>query len=54
MGMKKRREQSGHRPYLIHTSGTGVLVDNAKGNYPNDKVGASRAHRNRRDILTDG
>ncbi|GFZ50738.1 hypothetical protein JCM24511_08496, partial [Saitozyma sp. JCM 24511] len=37
-GMKKRREQSGHRPYLIHTSGTGVLVDNAKGNYPNDKI----------------
>lgn len=44
-GMKKRREQSGHRPYLIHTSGTGVLVDNAKGNYPNDKVGAARTNR---------
>jgi hypothetical protein len=38
-GMKQRKEKTGHRPLLIHTSGTGVLIDDAKGIYPNDKVG---------------
>lgn len=38
-GMKERRKKTGHRSLFIHTSGTGVLADNAKGQYPNDIVG---------------
>ncbi|WVR03510.1 hypothetical protein IAU60_000501 [Kwoniella sp. DSM 27419] len=37
-GMKQRKEKTGHRSLLIHTSGTGVLVDKAKGDYPNDII----------------
>jgi uncharacterized protein YbjT (DUF2867 family) len=37
-GMKNRKQKTGHRSLFIHTSGTGVLVDNAKGQYPSDKV----------------
>jgi len=37
-GMKKRREKTGHRGLLIQTSGTGVLVDDAKGQYPGNKI----------------
>ncbi|ORY25190.1 hypothetical protein BCR39DRAFT_545017 [Naematelia encephala] len=37
-GLKRRKEKTGHRPLLIHTSGTGVLADNAKGQYPNDRI----------------
>lgn len=37
-GMKKRKEKSGHRPLLIQTSGTGVLTDDARGEYPTDTV----------------
>lgn len=37
-GMKKRKEKSGHRPLLIQTSGTGVLADDARGEYPTDTV----------------
>ncbi|WVQ93815.1 hypothetical protein IAU59_000893 [Kwoniella sp. CBS 9459] len=37
-GQKIRKEKTGHRPLLIHTSGTGVLVDKAKGDYPNDII----------------
>ncbi|OCF45228.1 NAD dependent epimerase/dehydratase [Kwoniella heveanensis CBS 569] len=37
-GMKLRKEKTGHRSLLIHTSGTGVLVDKAKGDYPNDII----------------
>jgi len=33
-GQAKRKEETGHRPILIHTSGTGVLTDNAQGRYP--------------------
>jgi uncharacterized protein YbjT (DUF2867 family) len=40
-GMKKRKEKTGHRPLLIHTSGTGTLTDDAKGQYPSDKVSLS-------------
>lgn len=40
-GMKARKEKTGHRPLFIHTSGTGVLVDDARGAYPNDKVSAT-------------
>jgi hypothetical protein len=37
-GMKQRRDKTGHRPLLIQTSGTGVLVDDAQGRYPSDRV----------------
>jgi hypothetical protein len=37
-GMRKRKDKTGHRSLLIQTSGTGVLVDNAKGQYPGNKV----------------
>ncbi|WWD02389.1 hypothetical protein V865_000428 [Kwoniella europaea PYCC6329] len=37
-GQKIRKDKTGHRPLLIETSGTGVLVDNAKGAYPNDII----------------
>lgn len=39
-GMKLRRDKTGHRPLLIQTSGTGVLVDDAQGRYPSDLVRA--------------
>jgi len=32
-GLKKRYEQTGVAPILIHTSGTGVLMDKAEGNF---------------------
>jgi hypothetical protein len=37
-GMKNRREKTGHRSLFIQTSGTGVMVDQAKGEYPTDVV----------------
>ncbi|KAL0566424.1 hypothetical protein V5O48_015590 [Marasmius crinis-equi] len=37
-GMKKRFEATGKRPILIHTSGTGVIVDNALGEYTSDFI----------------
>jgi len=37
-GMKQRRDKTGHRPLLIQTSGTGVLVDDAQGRYPSDRI----------------
>nr|ODN92615.1 NAD dependent epimerase/dehydratase [Cryptococcus depauperatus CBS 7841] len=37
-GMRRRKEKTGHRPHLIHTSGTGVLVDDARGEYPTDTI----------------
>ncbi|WWC85955.1 uncharacterized protein L201_000825 [Kwoniella dendrophila CBS 6074] len=37
-GQKARKDKTGHRPILIETSGTGVLVDKAKGDYPNDVI----------------
>jgi len=39
-GLKKRYEKTGRRSILIHTSGTGVLVDDqrAKGMYATDKI----------------
>ncbi|WVQ80343.1 hypothetical protein IAT38_002448 [Cryptococcus sp. DSM 104549] len=37
-GLKARKEKTGHRPLLIHTSGTGVFSDNAKGEYPTDVI----------------
>ncbi|WRT63704.1 uncharacterized protein IL334_000627 [Kwoniella shivajii] len=37
-GQKQRKDKTGHRPLLIETSGTGVLVDDAKGAYPNDII----------------
>jgi hypothetical protein len=40
-GMKQRRDKTGHRPLLIQTSGTGVLIDDAQGRYPSDRVGLS-------------
>jgi hypothetical protein len=44
-GQAKRKEETGHRPILIHTSGTGVLSD----------VGLSFVHIGRRDAsLTSG
>ncbi|KIJ63834.1 hypothetical protein HYDPIDRAFT_40854 [Hydnomerulius pinastri MD-312] len=37
-GLKKRHQATGTVPILIHTSGTGVLTDNAGGNYAYDTV----------------
>jgi uncharacterized protein YbjT (DUF2867 family) len=37
-GAKNRKAKTGHRTLLIHTSGTGVFADNAKGQYPTDTV----------------
>ncbi|TFK56012.1 NAD(P)-binding protein [Heliocybe sulcata] len=37
-GQKKKFLETGKAPILIHTSGTGVLVDNAKGMYASDVV----------------
>lgn len=37
-GMRKRKEKTGHRSLFIQTSGTGVFVDQAKGEYANDIV----------------
>lgn len=39
-GLKLRRNKTGHRPLLIQTSGTGVLVDDAQGRYPSDLASA--------------
>ncbi|KAG1727651.1 uncharacterized protein EDB91DRAFT_1061010 [Suillus paluster] len=38
LGLKKRHEQTNTVPILIHTSGTGLLIDNADGNYATDKI----------------
>ncbi|KAG0697656.1 hypothetical protein DFH29DRAFT_944933 [Suillus ampliporus] len=38
LGLKKRHEQTRAVPILIHTSGTGVLIDDAAGNYATDKI----------------
>ena len=43
-GMKNRKKSTGHRSLFIHTSGTGVFSDNAKGQYPNDIVGRRIVH----------
>ncbi|KAG6379927.1 hypothetical protein JVT61DRAFT_10494 [Boletus reticuloceps] len=37
-GLKKRHETTGTVPILVHTSGTGVLIDNAKGMYAYDTI----------------
>ncbi|KAJ2922843.1 hypothetical protein H1R20_g14259, partial [Candolleomyces eurysporus] len=37
-GLKQRFEQTGKKPSLIHTSGTGVLIDDAKGMYASDTI----------------
>lgn len=37
-GLKKRHETTGETPILIHTSGTGVLNDDAKGMFATDKI----------------
>ncbi|KAF5341809.1 hypothetical protein D9611_001566 [Ephemerocybe angulata] len=37
-GLKERHEQTGQVPSLIHTSGTGVLIDDARGMYASDTV----------------
>ncbi|KAI8992937.1 NAD-P-binding protein [Trametes punicea] len=37
-GLKKRHQQTGIAPVLIHTSGTGVLADNAAGMHSTDIV----------------
>jgi hypothetical protein len=37
-GAKKRKAETTHRVLYIHTSGTGVLGDDAKGMYATDKV----------------
>ena len=38
-GMKKRKAKTGHRSVLVHTTGTGLFVDESKGQWPTDKVG---------------
>jgi nucleoside-diphosphate-sugar epimerase len=37
-GLKKRHEMTGAVPILIHTSGTGVLIDNARGMHAYDTI----------------
>lgn len=37
-GMKKKHERTGVQPLLFHTSGTGVLVDDAKGLHSTDII----------------
>ncbi|GHJ86682.1 hypothetical protein NliqN6_3084 [Naganishia liquefaciens] len=37
-GMAKRKAETGHRPVYIHTSGTGVLADDAAGNWDTMKI----------------
>lgn len=37
-GMAKRKNATGHRPILIHTSGTGTLIDDARGAYPSETI----------------
>ncbi|KAG6331881.1 hypothetical protein ID866_7207 [Astraeus odoratus] len=37
-GMRKRHENTGTQPLLIHTSGAGILVDDARGMYPTDII----------------
>jgi hypothetical protein len=48
-GMKQRKEKTKHRSLFIHTSGTGVLTDNAKGQYPSDTVSWFAVCDHRRD-----
>ncbi|OJA15681.1 hypothetical protein AZE42_12945, partial [Rhizopogon vesiculosus] len=37
-GLKKQHEETRKVPILIHTSGTGVLIDQAAGNFTADKI----------------
>ncbi|KAJ9097233.1 hypothetical protein QFC21_004902 [Naganishia friedmannii] len=37
-GMAKRKAETGHRPVYIHTSGTGVLADDAAGQWDTLKI----------------
>lgn len=37
-GMRRRHERTGKRPVLIHTSGTGVLADQARGQHPSSVI----------------
>ncbi|KAJ3479450.1 hypothetical protein NLI96_g9047 [Meripilus lineatus] len=37
-GLSKRHATTGDTPIFIHTSGTGVLMDNAKGMYPTETI----------------
>ncbi|KAF5368032.1 hypothetical protein D9758_004335 [Tetrapyrgos nigripes] len=37
-GLKKRFESTGKKPILINTSGTGVLIDDARGMYPGTTI----------------
>ncbi|TFK49795.1 NAD(P)-binding protein [Heliocybe sulcata] len=41
-GLRKRYAETGKAPILIHTSGTGVLVDNAEGKYATDNLYSDR------------
>lgn len=38
LGLKKRYDETDKVSILIHTSGTGVLIDDAAGNYATDKI----------------
>ncbi|WOO86267.1 putative protein [Vanrija pseudolonga] len=37
-GLRQRHEATGTKPVFIHTSGTGVLSDDAQGQYAGDKI----------------
>ncbi|KIJ67094.1 hypothetical protein HYDPIDRAFT_128710 [Hydnomerulius pinastri MD-312] len=37
-GLKKRHQQTSTAPILIHTSGIGVFIDNADGNFASDEI----------------
>jgi len=38
VGLKKRHDATGKTPILIHTSGSGILMDKAKGMFATDKI----------------
>ncbi|EJF64709.1 NAD(P)-binding protein [Dichomitus squalens LYAD-421 SS1] len=37
-GLKRKFEKTGKKPILIHTSGTGILIDNARGEYASPTI----------------
>ncbi|EJF55689.1 NAD(P)-binding protein [Dichomitus squalens LYAD-421 SS1] len=37
-GLKRRHDKIGDLPILIHTSGTGLLIDDARGEYPTETI----------------
>jgi len=49
-GMKRRKAKTGEVPLLIHTSGTGVLVDDARGMYAGETVSLAQYSADQDDL----